>query len=31
MKLQHENTLLDVEEKKENDSEPLEEEKSLGL
>ncbi|HBF6218532.1 DAK2 domain-containing protein [Clostridioides difficile] len=31
MKLQHENTLLDVEEKKENDSEPLEEEKEFGF
>ncbi|HGM3505567.1 TPA: DAK2 domain-containing protein [Clostridioides difficile] len=31
MKLQHENTLLDVEEKKEDDSEPLEEEKEFGF
>lgn len=31
MKLQHENTLLDVEEKKEKEEEPLEEEKEFGF
>ncbi|UWD50222.1 DAK2 domain-containing protein [Clostridioides difficile] len=31
MKLQHENTILEVEEKKENDSEPLEEEREFGF